>query len=291
MDSILAAQMGLTQGDRFSLGLQEFILTGFVLREPDSATGGFALAPRTIVRTADLAESGLLAPGTLYDSAYRLDLPDGADLAALEKAIFAAFPESGLRWRDSRRAAPGVEAFVERIGAFLILVGLAGLAVGGVGVASAVRAYLEAKIATIATLRTLGADGALIFRAYLLQIAVLVALGVAMGLGLGVGVPLLLSGAIEAALPFPAQMALYPRWLKRRFMVWCRRSCLRCGRWPKPNASARRRFIVAAAPGNGRARGMCWLRLRWPRCWWPERCGSRALQSWLWGLQAAWQVR
>jgi putative ABC transport system permease protein len=211
MDSILAAQMGLTQGDRFSLGLQEFILTGFVLREPDSATGGFALAPRTIVRTADLAESGLLAPGTLYDSAYRLDLPDGADLAALEKAIFAAFPESGLRWRDSRRAAPGVEAFVERIGAFLILVGLAGLAVGGVGVASAVRAYLEAKIATIATLRTLGADGALIFRAYLLQIAVLVALGVAMGLGLGVGVPLLLSGAIEAALPFPAQMALYPR--------------------------------------------------------------------------------
>ncbi len=50
-----------------------------------------------------------------------------------------------MSWSDRRRAAPGVERFVERIGAFLVLVGLAGLAVGGVGVSAAVRAYLEAR--------------------------------------------------------------------------------------------------------------------------------------------------
>lgn len=211
MDRVLADQMGLSLGDRFALGTAEFTLGGILQREPDSATGGFALAPRTLVRLADLADSALLAPGTLYDSAYRLDLPEGADLDALEAATQAALPGSGLRWSDSRRAAPGVERFVERIGSFLILVGLAGLAVGGVGVASAVRAYLEGKIATIATLRTLGADGGLIFRAYLLQIAVLVGLGVGLGLALGIGLPLALSGLIEAALPFPAAISLYPR--------------------------------------------------------------------------------
>jgi putative ABC transport system permease protein len=211
MDRVLAGQMGLAVGDRFMLGRAEFRLAGILEREPDSASGGFALAPRTMVLLADLAQSGLLEPGTLYDSSYRLDLPDGADLTALEAATKAALPDSGLRWADSRRAAPGVEQFVERIGSFLILVGLAGLAVGGVGVASAVRAYLEGKIATIATLRTLGADGGLIFAAYLLQIAVLVGLGVGIGLLLGVGLPLALSGAIEAALPFPADISLYPR--------------------------------------------------------------------------------
>ncbi len=211
MDKVLAAQMGLAVGDRFALGATEFTLRALLLREPDSATGGFALAPRTMVGLADLQGSGLLAPGTLYDSAYRLDLPEGTDLAALEAATKAALPDSGLRWSDSRRAAPGVEQFVERIGSFLILVGLAGLAVGGVGVASAVRAYLEGKVATIATLRTLGAEGGLIFRAYLLQIAALVGLGVALGLALGAGLPVALSGVIEAALPFPADIALYPR--------------------------------------------------------------------------------
>ncbi len=211
MDRVLADQMGLTLGDSFALGSANFTLGGILTREPDSATGGFALAPRTMVRLEDLADSGLLAPGTLYDSAYRMILPPGTDLAALEDTTKTALADSGHRWSDSRRAAPGVERFVERIGSFLILVGLAGLAVGGVGVASAVRAYLEGKIATIATLRTLGADGGLIFRAYLLQIAVLVGLGVVIGLILGAGLPVALAGLIEAALPFPADIALYPR--------------------------------------------------------------------------------
>lgn len=211
MDTVLAAQMGLAPGQSFQLGLQSFRLGALLEREPDSATGGFALAPRTIVRKEALAQSGLIGPGTLFDSSYRLLLPAGADLVALQAEAEAKFRDSGLRWSDSRRAAPGVAMFVERIGAFLVLVGLAGLTVGGVGVAAAVRAYLERKLATIATLKVLGAEGRLIFRIYLLQILVLSLVGVALGLGLGAGGPLVFSGLIEAALPFPADVALYPR--------------------------------------------------------------------------------
>ncbi len=72
------------------------------------------------------------------------------------------------------------------------------------------RAYLDGKVATIATLKTLGAEGRLIFRIYLLQIAVLAGIGVALGLLLGAGVPILFGGVIEAALPFPAEIGLYP---------------------------------------------------------------------------------
>jgi putative ABC transport system permease protein len=211
MDKVLVDRLELAVGDRFRLGVQEFRLGAVLLREPDSATGGFALGPRTIVLTTGLAKSGLLEPGTLFDTAYRLRLPSGANLAQMEQAAETRFSDAGMRWSDSRRAAPGVERFVDRIGAFLILVGLAGLAVGGVGVASAVRAYLEGKVATIATLKVLGATGGMVFAVYLIQIGALAVLGVALGLGLGVGVPMLAAPLIESALPFPAEIALYPK--------------------------------------------------------------------------------
>ncbi|MCE6959144.1 FtsX-like permease family protein [Cereibacter sphaeroides] len=210
MDRVLADRLGLAVGESFRLGTQSFRLGAVLDREPDSATGGFSLAPRTLVLTADLARSGLLGPGTLYETEYRLDLPEGIDLAAAQAEAEAAFRDKGMRWSDSRRASPGVERFVDRTGSFLVLVGLAGLAVGGVGISAAVRAYLEGKIATIATLRTLGAEGRTIFLAYLIQIGVLTALGVMVGLGIGILLPLAASPFIVASLPFPITFGLYP---------------------------------------------------------------------------------
>jgi len=210
MDRVLSDRMGLQAGSLFRLGLQEFRLAAVLVQEPDSASGGFALGPRTMVLTADLTASGLIGPGTLYETEYRMTLPAGADLDAIEAAAGAAMPDSGLRWQDSRRAAPGVERFVDRMGSFLVLVGLAGLAVGGVGVSAAVRAYLEGKIPVIATLRTLGAGRRVVFWVYVMQIGVLTLLGVAIGLALGAGVPVALAPVLEASLPMPLVMRPYP---------------------------------------------------------------------------------
>ncbi len=210
MDRVLVDRLGLAVGDTFALGVRNFRLGAVLLREPDSATGGFALGPRTIVMTAGLQGSGLIEPGSLFDTAYRLDLSEGSDLDALKAEAEAAFRDTGLRWADSRRAAPGVERFVDRMGAFLILVGLAGLAVGGVGVQAAVRAYLEGKVATIATLKTLGADGRMIFRIYLIQIGLLAVFGILAGLLLAVAAVLLAAPLITASLPFPITFSIYP---------------------------------------------------------------------------------
>jgi len=211
MERVLIDRLGMAPGDRFKLGLQEFVLMAALEREPDGAAAGFSLGPRTIVATPALDASGLLAPGTLFSTKYRLDLPGGVDLPALETAAKARFEASGLRWRDARNGAPGVAEFVRRLGAFLVLVGLSGLAVGGVGVSAAVRAYLADKTQVIATLRTLGADRATIFQTYFIQIGALSVLGIALGLVLGGGVPVLLGPLIGAQLPVPAVFTLYPR--------------------------------------------------------------------------------
>jgi putative ABC transport system permease protein len=210
MQRLLVDRLALELGDTVRLGTQDFELRAVLESEPDGAAGGFALGPRSIVRLDALEASGLLAPGTLFDTQYRLALPPGADLAALEAEAEAAFADSGMRWRDSRNGAPGVQEFVDRIGAFLVLVGLAGLAVGGVGVSSAVRAYLDGKIATIATLKTLGAESRTIFTVYFAQIGLLTLVGVAVGLILGALVPLLLAPFIEARLPVPVAISIYP---------------------------------------------------------------------------------
>lgn len=210
MDRLLVDRLGLELGQTFRLGVQEFRLSAVLLREPDGAAAGFGFGPRTIVQTPALAQSQLLGPGTLYETRYRMRLPQGTDLAAMRVDALAAFEGTGMRWQDSRAGAPGVARFVERIGAFLVLVGLAGLAVGGVGVSAAVRSYLDGKVAVIATLKTLGAEGRTIFAVYFLQIGALTLLGVALGLVLGAAVPLVLAPVLAAQLPLPAVFAIHP---------------------------------------------------------------------------------
>ncbi|MBU2994451.1 FtsX-like permease family protein [Octadecabacter sp. 1_MG-2023] len=209
VERVLADRLGLAVGEFFNLGDQTFTLSAILVSYPDNSGGGFGLGPRTLVLLDDLADSGLLATGTLMETNYRLDLPEGADLATLETEAETQFADSGLRWRDARAGAPGVARFVDRIGAFLILIGLSGLAVGGVGVSAAVRAYLSGKSNTIATLKTLGATRNTIFLSYGLQIGILTLLGVAIGLILGAAIPLAFAPVIEARLPIPAEFTLH----------------------------------------------------------------------------------
>ncbi|SEA17698.1 ABC transporter permease [Rubrimonas cliftonensis] len=211
LEPLLIERLGVAVGDAVRLGAQTYELRAAIDRVPDAAAGGLGLGPRTLVLTEALEGSQLLSPGSLYETEVRLALAPGDDPAALGRAFAQDFPDAGARWRDRSDPAPGVQRFVDRIGAFLILVGLAALAVGGVGVAAAVRSYLDEKTATIATLKTLGATGRTIFAVYLAQIGALAALGVAIGLLLGGVGPALIGPIFADSLPVPALFSIYAR--------------------------------------------------------------------------------
>ncbi|WP_323037504.1 ABC transporter permease [Pararhodobacter sp.] len=211
MDRVLIDRLGLEIGSTFRLGTQDFILMATVIREPDTVGTSFGFGPRTLVASEALEASGLIGPGTLFDTSYRLTLRDGDTLERLRSALDDTFHDAGIRWRNSTRAEPGLARFVDRIGAFLVLVGLAGLAVGGIGVSAAVRAFLDTKTPVIATLKTLGAEGRTIFTIYFLQIGVLTLIGVAAGLALGAGAVILVAPLLESQIPVPLTVGLYPR--------------------------------------------------------------------------------
>lgn len=206
----LLDRLALAPGDVLRLGTQDFRLMAALTREPDGVTASFALGPRIIVATDALRDSGLITTGTLFETAYRLALAPDANVAALGREAERRFRDAGLSWRDNRNGTPSVSRFVDRLSAFLVIVGLAGLAVGGVGVSAAVRSYIEGKTATIATLKTVGAQGGTIFAIYLIQIGILALAGVGLGLILGAGIPWIFAPVIEARLPVPAEFGIYP---------------------------------------------------------------------------------
>lgn len=211
LDPVLAERLALKPGDRFRLGGQDFVFMARLLREPDAGGAGMAFGARSVVALSALERTPLLAPGSLYETQYRLILPEGQSLPALKSAAQKRFEGAGMRWSDERRAAPAVERFTDRLGSFLVLVGLAGLAVGGVGIFATVQAWIARKAATIATLRALGASGATIRGAFLIQLAVLTVLGVLAGLALAAALVLAAQGPIAAAMPVPVTVTLAPR--------------------------------------------------------------------------------
>ncbi len=230
MERILVDRLGLRVGDRLYIGSKSFRLGGILKSLPDTAGDNFGLGPRTLVYKADLEGSGLLGPGTFFSSKYRLITPTNSDPDAIKTLVKDRFSSSGLKWRDSRNAAPGVAVFVERLSVFLVLIALSGLAVAGVGVSAAVTSYLAIKKPVIATLRSLGATNYTVFQIYFMQIAFLSVLGVAIGVSLGAGLPILFAQIIDASLPFPVhitfygfaalQAALYGFLIAAIFMIW-----------------------------------------------------------------------
>jgi putative ABC transport system permease protein len=211
---LLYQRLGLQLGDRIVLGGQEFELRARIVTEPDTISDGFGLAPRLMVSMDGLRSTGLLQPGSLVEFGYKIRLPENAATeAAIERvreAAAADFPEAGWSIRARTNAAPSLAGNVARFSQFLTLVGLTALVVGGVGVANAVRAYLESKRGVIATFKSLGASGGFVFIVYLVQILMIAAIGIAAGVVIGAAMPFLATAFLSTLLPLPAEAGFYP---------------------------------------------------------------------------------
>jgi putative ABC transport system permease protein len=210
-----AERLGISVGDSFTLGTARLKVAGIVADEPDRLSEGFALGPVAIVRAEVPPAAGLVVPGSMYRSKYRIAFDKSRGPEAVAKNLTKRFPSSGFEIRTRDNAAPGAERFVSRMGEFLVLVGLAALVIAGIGIGGGVSSYLEARRNSIATLKVLGATSGDIARIYLLQIAVAALLGSVAGLAAGVLVTPLLAKALGALLPVTPGFVFDPAALAR----------------------------------------------------------------------------
>jgi putative ABC transport system permease protein len=209
-EPIVLQRLGVKPGAMVRLGNARFRIAGAITSEPDQVETTLLIAPRAMISLGDLPATGLVVPGSFVNYALRIVLPRGASVAATTAALNAAFPNEGWRIRNAAQAAPGVQRFIDQTSLFMTLVGLTALLVGGIGVATGVRAWLEARARSIATLRCLGASSRLVLGVYLLQVMALAAAGVVAGLMLGALLPVLAVWGMGDLLPVPPQLGIFP---------------------------------------------------------------------------------
>jgi putative ABC transport system permease protein len=205
----IATRLGLNEGDTVNIGNVAYEIRGITVREPDSSSAGFQLAPTIIVSQDSMEETGLITFGSLVEYNYRFKLPDGADSQLFEETIKADFPESEWRVRDKTGGGGQTQRFIDRMGQFMTLVGLTALLVGGVGVSNAVHGYLNSKTNTIATFKILGAQSDTIFRIYLYQILIMAAISISLGLLAGGSLPWIFADYLESKMPIAIAREFY----------------------------------------------------------------------------------
>jgi len=206
-DPVLLSRLDLETGDEIRIGTSRFEIRAALQSEPDKVAEGIGFGPRLLMTVPALRESGLIQPGSLVRWTYRIALPGGAGddalLARVEEAIDEAAPEAGWRVRSRLNADPQFQRNIERFAQFLTLVGLTALIVGGVGVANAVRGFVDRKRDSIATLKGLGAPGGQVVGIYLTQVMTIAGLGILAGLAIGAAIPFAAAFLLRDVLPIP----------------------------------------------------------------------------------------
>lgn len=209
VDRALADRLGVAPGGTITYGAQRFRIGAIISDEPDRVGEGFTLGPVAIVSLDGLRRTGLIQPGSLYESKYRIRLAANGDPKAVVERLKDRHPAAGWEYKDRDRAAPGANRFFERLGQFLSLIGLAALVIAGIGVSNGVGSYLGFKRGGIATLKVLGASSADIARIYLLQIGAVALLAILAGATLGAVLPIGLVAAMGDLLPVQPDARLH----------------------------------------------------------------------------------
>jgi putative ABC transport system permease protein len=207
----LLIRLGLRVGDRLTIGEGDFTVSGVIRQEPDRAVGVFSLGPRVLIDARDLDGTRLIRQGSRVRHRHLFRLPPGSSAETFKDALAARLTDPRVRVTTYTQAQPGVRRFWNQLTVYLGLTGLVALMVGGIGVATSVRAFVRGKLETIAVLKCLGASWRQMLAAYLLQTVLLGLGGSLLGATLGSALQWALAPALAPLMPVPLDAGLSPR--------------------------------------------------------------------------------
>jgi putative ABC transport system permease protein len=196
---LLLERLSLRVGDRVKLGEREFEIRGVTTQEPGSS-GGFRLGPRVFVSRADLESAGLTGFGSRARRKILFRTPEGRQ-GELVNALRREVGNNVVNVRSYRDSAENLSDQFTRAENYLSLTGLVVLVLGGIGVSSVTRVFVEQKRKTIAVLKCVGATGRRLTAAYLAQVLVLGAAGSLLGVVLAKAALLFVRTRFSESLP------------------------------------------------------------------------------------------
>lgn len=208
----LLAQLDLAVGQSIAIGSQRFEIRGVIEAEPGRRLGAFSMGPRVFVDLADLEKTGLTGFGSRAAMQRLLKVPEPT-FDKLMVDLRADLANDFARVRSYKATEDDIGEDFARAENYLSLVGLVIVILGGIGVSSVTRVFVQQKMKSIAVLKCVGARSAQLLAIYVAQVAILGLAGSALGIVLAAlamrAIPGLLAGVapgveISYALTAPA---------------------------------------------------------------------------------------
>jgi putative ABC transport system permease protein len=182
----LLAQLKLKVGDRILIGSRPFEIRGVIKEEPGRSVGAFSIGPRVLIDYADVPATGLLGFGGRVSRQLLLLMPRPG-LVKAETNLRAATANEFVRGRGYWSTADRMGQNLMRAENYLSLVGLVVLILGGIGVSSVTRVFVQQKVRSIAILKCVGSTTARILAVYMTQVVVLGIAGSILGVAIAAG--------------------------------------------------------------------------------------------------------
>ncbi len=210
VDPSLLTSLNARIGDTLRLGFGTFTIVATIKDVPGAAGIAEMLGPRIFIPAKYVAETQLLVFGSTADRMVLAKLPPGVDPDKFVKPLKKRVEDQQVRVRTVTQAEMSTQDAIENLSNFIGIVGLVALLLGGIGVASGVRAFVARKIDIVAVLRCLGASSGQVLAIYVVQAAAMGLAGAAAGAALGVAIQFLLPRVLTDFLPVDVQVSLVP---------------------------------------------------------------------------------
>ncbi len=211
VDPSLLAALSAQVGDTLSLGYARFRIAGTLKSVPGTPGVAEIIGPRVFIPEKYVGETRLLIFGSTAEYTTLGRLPDARDPVRAVKPFRKALEKSRIRVTTVTEAEDASTRSIDQLSRFIGIVGLVALLLGGVGVASGVRAYVARKIDTVAILRCLGASSGQVLAMYVAQAAAMGILGSIAGAALGVAIQFGLPIVFQDFLPVDVTVTLEPQ--------------------------------------------------------------------------------
>lgn len=179
----LPAQLGVKVGDAVVIGGASFTIRDVILSEPGRRLGAFSFGPRVLVDFDDLEATGLVGFGSRAERQMLVKIED-AGIDPLVTDLQQGLEAEQLRVGSYRRTEDRISDNLVRTENYLSLIGFVVLILGGIGVWSVTRVFVQQRLRTIAILKCLGATSRRVLWIYVLQIGALALGGSLLGVGL-----------------------------------------------------------------------------------------------------------
>ena len=183
----LLTQLGLQVGDPLLIGDVAFEIRDVVLAEPGRSLGAFSFGPRVLVEHAAVERAGLLTFASRATRQLLLQV-DEAAVEPLVEQLREDLRDTFVRVGSYRRTGDRIERNLERTESYLSLIGFVIVVLGGIGVWSVTRVFVQQRLRSVAVLKCLGATTGRVLAVYVAQVALLALSGSALGVGLAMAV-------------------------------------------------------------------------------------------------------